>query len=77
MSGLIRFQDKKHLLLIGHNPLLGYAYAFLIGGKKDPNLEIDLKKGGLCRIEIDGLPDGGPGTLRWLLTPKQLRLLGH
>jgi phosphohistidine phosphatase len=77
MSGLIRFQDKKHLLLVSHNPLLGYAYAFLIGGKKDPNLEIDLKKGGLCRIEIDSLPAGGPGTLRWLLTPKQLRLLGH
>ena len=39
-------------------------------------LEIALKKGGLCQIEIDSLPPRNPGTLRGLLAPKQLRLLG-
>ena len=76
ISGLIRFQDREHLLLVGHNPLLGYASSFLISGKKEIKLEIELKKGGLCRIEIDSLPPGTPGTLHWFLTPKQLRQLG-
>ena len=76
ISGLIRFQDRKHLLLVGHNPLLGHAASFLIAGKKEIRLEIELKKGGLCRIEIDGLPPDTLGTLHWFLTPKQLRQLG-
>lgn len=76
ISGLIRFQDREHVLLVGHNPLLGDAASFLIAGKKEIRLEIELKKGGLCRIEIDGLPPRTPGTLHWFLTPKQLRQLG-
>ena len=76
ISGLIRFQDREHVLLVGHNPLLGNASSFLIAGNKEIRLEIELKKGGLCRIEIDGLPPGIPGTLHWFLTPKQLRQLG-
>jgi phosphohistidine phosphatase len=76
ISRLTRFQDKDHVLLVGHNPLLSHAASFLIAGKKEISLEIELKKGGLCRIEIAGLPPGTPGTLHWLLTPKQLRQLG-
>ena len=76
ISGLTRFQDKEHLLLVGHNPLLTHASSFLITGKKETSFEIELKKGGLCCIEIDGLPPGTPGTLHWFLTPKQLRQLG-
>lgn len=76
ISGLIRFQDRKHLLLVGHNPLLANAASFLIAGKKEIRLEIELKKGGICRIEIDGLPPDTPSTLHWFLTPKQLRQLG-
>jgi phosphohistidine phosphatase len=76
ISGLTPFQNREHLLLVGHNPLLTYASSFLIAGKKDISFEIELKKGGLCRIEIDGLPPDTPGTLHWSLTPKQLRLLG-
>jgi phosphohistidine phosphatase len=76
ISSLTRFQDREQLLLVGHNPLLTYAASFLVAGKKETSLQIELKKGGLCCIEIDGLPPGTPGTLHWLLTPKQLRRLG-
>jgi phosphohistidine phosphatase len=75
VSGLTRFQDREHVLLVGHQPLLGHIFSFLISGK-NVNLAVEFKKGGLCRIEIDVLPLGTPGTLHWLLTPKQLRLLG-
>jgi phosphohistidine phosphatase len=74
ISGLARFNDREHLLLVGHNPLLILAFSFFISGKD--NLEIELKKGGCGCIEIDGLPPSTPGTLHWFLTPKQLRRLG-
>lgn len=77
LFGLTRFQDRDHLLLVGHEPLLSDTAAFLLAGKNGGSLALELKKGGLCRIEIDGLPPGAPGTLRWLLVPKQLRLLAR
>ena len=76
MFSLTRYQDRKHVLLIGHEPLLSGAAAHLLGGRKSASLNIEFKKGGLCRIEIDTLPAAAPGTLHWFLTPKQLRLLG-
>ena len=75
ISALTRFKDREHVLLVGHNPLLGHIFSFLISGQ-NITVEAELKKGGLCRIEIDGLPPGVPGTLHWFLPPKQLRLLG-
>jgi phosphohistidine phosphatase len=76
LAGLSDYQHCKHLLLVGHEPLLSGTAAFLVTGKKTAALEIALKKGGLCHIEIDSLPPGNPGTLRALLAPKQLRFLG-
>jgi phosphohistidine phosphatase len=76
MFGLTRYQDREHVLLVGHEPLLGNTAAFLLGGRKPVNLKLDFKKGSLCCIEVDALPSASPGTLQWLLTPKQLRSLG-
>jgi phosphohistidine phosphatase len=76
LSSLARFHERDHVLLIGHEPLLSQSAAFLLNGKNKPAISISLKKGGACRIEIDSLPPHQPGTLHWLLAPKQLRLLG-
>ena len=76
LASLSDYQHCKHLLLVGHEPLLSGTAAFLVTGKKTVALEIALKKGGLCHVQIDSLPPGNPGTLRALLAPKQLRLLG-
>jgi phosphohistidine phosphatase len=75
ISGLARFHDRDDILLVGHQPLLGHLFSFLISGK-NTSVAVDFKKGGVCRIEIDVLPLDSPGTLHWFLTPKQLRLLG-
>ncbi|HZA56759.1 MAG TPA: phosphohistidine phosphatase SixA [Candidatus Udaeobacter sp.] len=75
--GLTRFQNRAHLLLVGHEPLLSETASFFIAGKKGSKIDLALKKGGLCRIEIDAIPPSKPGTLHWMLTPKQLRLLGE
>ena len=71
-----RFKNHEHLILVGHQPLLGETAAFLLRGTDKSGLNISFKKGGLCRIEIDTLPPHEPGTLHWLLAPRQLRLLG-
>lgn len=73
--GLTRFQNREHLILVGHQPLLSETAVFLLRGKRDSSLHLPLKKAGLCCIEIDAIPPGKPGTLHWLLAPKQLRLL--
>jgi phosphohistidine phosphatase len=76
VSSLARFNDKDALILVGHEPLLGFAFSFFMGGREDVRFAVALKKGGVCCIEIDGLPPREPGTLQWFLTPKQLRRLG-
>jgi phosphohistidine phosphatase len=77
LFGLARYQDRADVLLVGHEPLLGKTVAHLLAEKSDRStLNVEFKKGGLCRIEIEALPPPGPGTLHWLLTPKQLRCIG-
>ena len=75
LFGLTRYQDRDHLLLVGHQPLLGQTLAGLIDPRPGTKLEFDLGKGSLCRVEIDRLPVDKPGVLHWLVTAKQLRLL--
>jgi len=75
LFGLTRYQDREHLLLVGHQPLLGQTLACLIDGGQGAKLEFNLRKGSLCRVEIAGPPANLPGVLHWLLTAKQLRLL--
>jgi phosphohistidine phosphatase len=75
LFGLNRYQDREHLLLVGHEPLLSSFTVYLLGGQKPIQLAVDFKKGCLCCIETD-LSPGNPARLQWLLTPKQLRSLG-
>jgi phosphohistidine phosphatase len=75
LFGLTRYQDRKHLLLVGHEPLLSSFAAYLLGGQQPINVSLDFKKGSLCYIETETLTVGSPAKLHWLLTPKQLRWL--
>lgn len=75
LSRLGAFQGKKHLLLVGHEPLLSETVSFLISG--GGKTEMRLKKGSLCCVAVDNPPAKKGATLRWLLTPRQLRLLAR
>ena len=77
LFGLTRYQDREHLLLVGHQPLLGQTLASLIDANREVTREFNLRKGSLCRVEIDDLTVNKPGTLHWLLTAKQLRLMAQ
>ena len=64
---------SENVLLVGHEPHLSRFIARLVSGNE--GLDIDLKKGGLCKLECNGLRYGRCATLAWLLTPKQMRLM--
>jgi phosphohistidine phosphatase len=75
ISGLVAYSGAKKILLVGHEPLLSSTISYLLSGKA--GAEIQLKKGGLCCLEVDGIPPQKSAVLQWALTPKQLRLLAH
>ena len=77
LAELSSVEGKEHVILVGHEPALGKLAAFLVNGKNNSDSVIPLKKGGICRIEIEALPPTRPGQMHWLLTPKQLRLIAR
>ncbi len=64
----------ENILLAGHEPYLSRLISLLISG--DENVAMDFKKGGLCKLEIEKLRAGQCAQLAWLLTPKQMKLMG-
>ncbi len=61
------FKSSERILLSGHEPLLGYLTAFLLGV---PALLIDFKKGAIVHLELEQMGLQPRGVLRWYLTPK-------
>jgi len=61
--------------LVGHEPHLGTLVAYLLAESRASF--IDLKKGGACLLGLTDPPEPGDSTLRWLLTPRELRRLGE
>ena len=63
----------KGVLLVGHEPYLSQLIGLLVAG--NTNVLIDLKKGALCKLEIETLRYARCATLAWLLSPKQMLLM--
>lgn len=59
-------RDAVAIMLVGHEPSMSRTIGQLIGGAK-----IDLKKGGLARIDLAS-PSSGTGELVWLIPPRIL-----
>jgi phosphohistidine phosphatase len=70
---LNREKDNENVMIVGHEPHLSFTASSLLGTE---NSVIELKKGALCFISINGTVKRGNGQLRWLLQPKQLRAMG-
>ena len=64
----------ENVMLVGHEPYLSSFISQLISG--EAAAAIDLKKGGLAKLEIEAqLRFGQCAKLAWLLTPKQMALM--
>lgn len=59
--------------VVGHEPDLSELVGWLTAG--EAHSIVELRKGAACLLEIAGRPEPGGAVLRWLLAPKQLRLL--
>ena len=71
LADLEKQSRRKRVALIGHEPGIG-EFAAKLAGSRHP---FEFKKGAVCRIDVETLPIAGPGTLRWFLTPKILRMI--
>jgi phosphohistidine phosphatase len=71
---LENYAEAKYVAVVGHKPRLQELAAYLLSGEAD-GLEIMIREGSVMCIRFEGAPVPGTGKLRWLLTPKALRLL--
>ncbi|MBV9301905.1 MAG: phosphohistidine phosphatase SixA [Acidobacteriaceae bacterium] len=60
-------RDESALMLVGHNPLFDALGGYLLGAR---DVQIDMKKGSIVRIDFEHFPPHPRGILRWLLIPK-------
>jgi phosphohistidine phosphatase len=72
MTQLARAAKRRRIALVGHEPGLGELAAHLLGAKRP----LAFRKGGVCRIDLQGLTGKRPGSLGWFVTPKMLRQIG-
>jgi phosphohistidine phosphatase len=62
--------NVEHLLLVGHEPNLSSLASTLLAG--NGNVEITMKKGGLCCLSVAELRYAQCAALEYLLTPGQM-----
>jgi phosphohistidine phosphatase len=65
-----KYSACQRMLLVGHEPQLSALVSTLTSGSAGARPL--LKKGGLCKLQVDNLQIGKCATLLWLLTPRQL-----
>ena len=64
----------EDVLLVGHEPSLSRLISLLVSGDADA-AAVEMKKGGLCKLEVGELRLGQCARLAWLLTPSQMELM--
>ena len=70
---LLRQRALESALLVGHEPDLSHLASLLLTANL--NLKLQLKKGGLCAINVHDLTTCTENELLWLLAPRQLRAI--
>jgi len=71
MVQLEKVAKRRRIALVGHEPDLGQLAAYLLGGKRP----LPFRKGGICRIDVEGLASTRGGSLIWFIPPRVLRKL--
>ena len=71
LADLEKQSRRKRIALVGHEPGIGELAARLAGSRHP----FEFKKSAVCRIDVETLPPTGPGTLRWFVTLRILRMI--
>ena len=74
IDGLAEHSALKSIMLVGHEPALHVLASYLLTGDEGA-ASLTFRKGGVARLDIPSEPGPGTATLRWLVTPRLLRLL--
>ncbi len=74
LTNAIRKHTVESIALVGHQPDLGQTISRIVCGY--PDAAIQVRKGSVCAITITETAPAIRGTLSWMLTSKQLRLIG-
>jgi len=69
VADLTKHARRETIALVGHEPAIGATAARLAGLRH----RLEFKKSAICRIDLEELPPGRAGTLRWFAPPKLLR----
>jgi phosphohistidine phosphatase len=69
IADVARAIKKPRIALVGHEPDIGKLAAHLLGLKR----ALEFRKGGVARIDLNGMPPSGPGLLVWCAPPRLLR----
>jgi phosphohistidine phosphatase len=69
---LSKYSDKEDILVVGHEPDFSQIIAGLTGADVSA---VEMKKGALCRLDIEGFEPGQKAKIIQLLPPKILRML--
>jgi phosphohistidine phosphatase len=69
------FKEETSLLVVGHNPYLSKMISEVVTDGKYGR--IDVKKGGVARIRVTNSTPKFKGELRWLITPRLLKLISR
>jgi|WetSurMetagenome_2_1015567.scaffolds.fasta_scaffold248606_1 phosphohistidine phosphatase len=70
-DSLTKCGEDDRVLVVGHEPCLSELISFLVCG--DDSLDMNLRKGGLCKLSVPSLRVGKCAKLEWLLTPDQAK----
>jgi len=68
------YGDVENIAIVGHEPYLSGLVSMLIAG--DPEISLNLKKGGVCCLSVEKLIHARCANLEWLLSPAQLVEIG-
>ncbi len=65
-----RAGKARRVFLVGHEPALSVLASVLVSGGEQ--MQMVMKKGGVCRLRVGRLRCGRCAELEWLLTPRVL-----
>jgi phosphohistidine phosphatase len=66
--------DRPSVAVVGHEPNLSELAGHLLAGADD-DLALEVKKGGVMCLGLDGAVRAGSAWLRWSVSPKILRAM--
>lgn len=67
IAELSEVSNADSIAIVSHEPFLTALIGLLVSDTA--NVDITLKKGGVCRLSADDLPHTRKATMDWLLTP--------